>query len=102
MLDAYPAFVQEDIYSANYVIPGCRDFIRAGTGSSHVRGYCVDLVIGFARNAYVPRICLPREVTDKQIVRIVVRYIDSQPARLHEDFVLLAKEALRETWPCPR
>jgi Rap1a immunity proteins len=62
----------------------------------------VDLVLGVARDAYAPRICLPREVTDEQIVKVVVQYIDSQPARLHEDFVLLAMEALRKTWPCGR
>ena len=102
VLGADPDFVREDIYSADYVIPGCRDFIGAGAGTAHLRGYCVDLVIGVARNAYVPSICLPREVTDEQIVRVVVRYIDSQPAPLHEDFVLLAIEALRKTWPCSR
>jgi hypothetical protein len=32
----------------------------------------------------------------------VVQYIDSQPARLQEDFVLLATEALRKIWPCKR
>ena len=94
MLGTYP-----DIYSAGYVMPGCREFIGAGTGNAHLPGYCVDLVIGLARNANAPRICLPREVADEQIVRVVVQYIDSQPARLHEDFVVLAMEALRKTWP---
>jgi hypothetical protein len=99
---AYPALGQKDIYSANYVMPGCRDFIRAGTANAHLRGYCVDLVIGVARDAYAPGICLPQEVTDEQIVRVVVQYIDSQPARLQEDFVVLATEALRKAWPCQR
>ena len=102
VLGAYPAFAQKDIYSADYLMPGCRAFLRADTGNTHLRGYCVDLVMGVARDAYAPRICLPREVTDEQIVRVVVQYIDSQPARLHEDFVVLAIEALRKTWPCGR
>jgi Rap1a immunity proteins len=102
VLGAYAAFAQKDIYSADYLMPGCRDFIRASTDNAHLRGYCVDLVIGLARDAYAPRICLPREVTDEQIVRVVVQYIDSQPARLHEDFAVLATEALSKTWPCGR
>lgn len=102
LLGGYPAFAQEDIYSANYVMPGCRDFLGKGTGSAHLGGYCVGLVIGVARHAYAPSICLPREVTDEQIVSVVVQYIDSQPARLQEDFVVLAMEALRKTWPCAR
>ena len=101
-MGAYPAFAQKDIYSADYIVPGCRDFIGIGIGNIHLRGYCVDLVIGVARDAYAPRICLPREVTDEQIVRVVVQYIDSQPARLQEDFVLLTTEALRKIWPCKR
>jgi Rap1a immunity proteins len=102
MLCAYPAVAQKDIYSADYLLPGCRDFIGTGTSNAHLRGYCVDLVMGVARDAYAPGICLPREVTDEQIVRVVVQYIDSQPARLQEDFVLLATEALRKNWPCKR
>ena len=102
VLGAYAAFAQKDIYSADYLMPGCRDFIGADTDNAHLRGYCVDLVIGLARDAYAPRICVPREATDEQIVRVVVQYIDSQPARLQEDFVLLATEALRKTWPCKR
>ena len=73
---AYPAFAQKDIYSADYIMPGCRDFIGAGTATAHLRGYCVDLVMGVARDAYAPGICLPREVTDEQIVRDVVQYIN--------------------------
>jgi hypothetical protein len=61
VLGAYAAFAQKDIYSADYIVPGCRDFIRVGTGNAHLRGYCVDLVIGLARDAYAPRICVPRE-----------------------------------------
>ena len=102
VLGAYPALVQEDIYSAKFVMPGCRDFLGTGTSSAHVGDYCVGLVTGVARYAYEPSICLPRDVTDEQIVRVVVQYIDSQPARLQEDFVLLATEALRKAWPCKR
>jgi hypothetical protein len=83
-------------------MPGCRDFLGGGTDSAHLDAYCVGLVIGVARYAYAPSICLPLEVTDEQIVRVVVQYIDSQPARLQEDMVLLAKDALRKTWPCQR
>jgi hypothetical protein len=39
VLGAYPAFAQKDIYSADYVMPGCRDFIGAGTDNAHLRGY---------------------------------------------------------------
>jgi|SRR5262245_20129969 len=98
MLGAYAALAQDDIYSAKNIVPGCRDFLGAGD----LGEYCVGLVIGVARYAYQPSICLPKDITDEQIVRAVVQYIDSQPARLQEDFVPLATEALRKTWPCAR
>jgi hypothetical protein len=44
--------------------------------------------------------CRPREVTLGQIVRVVVQYIDSRPARMHEDFRVLAFEAMKAAWPC--
>jgi len=35
-------------------------------------------------------------------VRVVVRYIEQRPGRMHENFLRLANEALTEAWPCRR
>jgi Rap1a immunity proteins len=78
----------------------CRDFIGARTGDAFVRGYCLGLVMGALR--YAPGVCHPQGVTGEQFVRVAVQYIDSQPGRMHEDFVALAIEAVRKTWPCGR
>ena len=45
-------------------------------------------------------VCAPDSVTNFQIVRVVVKYIDDRPARQHENFRELAREALRAAWPC--
>jgi Rap1a immunity proteins len=37
-----------------------------------------------------------------QIVLVVLKYIDARPARLNEDFRLLAAEALVAAWPCKK
>jgi hypothetical protein len=37
-----------------------------------------------------------------QATRVVVLYIDQQPARMHETFEFLALEALQQAWPCRR
>jgi hypothetical protein len=34
------------------------------------------------------------------MVRVVIAYIEARPSRMHENFDLLALEALRTTWPC--
>jgi len=44
--------------------------------------------------------CFPVGVTREQVVRAVVQYIDGQPARMNENFVPLAIEALQSAWPC--
>jgi hypothetical protein len=45
---------------------------------------------------------MPQNVTIGQAVRVVIAYIDSQPARLHERFNRLAAEAIQKAWPCKR
>jgi Rap1a immunity proteins len=77
---------------------GCRDYVTSKTGDAFLRGYCLGLVEGVAKNA--TNICPPHAASNEQAVRVVVQYIDSQPARLHEDFGDLAVKALRQSWPC--
>jgi Rap1a immunity proteins len=47
-----------------------------------------------------PKICAPDGWTLQQSVRVIVKYIEDRPARMHEPFVRLAGEALRAAWPC--
>jgi hypothetical protein len=44
-------------------------------------------------------ICAPDGVTLAQQVRVVVQYIDERPARMNENFKLLAVEAFQAAWP---
>ncbi len=86
------------VSSANYVAAGCRDFVAHRPVNAYAQGLCagkVEAVGVFARG-----ICLPAEVTVGQMIRVVTRYIDERPARLHEDFMALAEEAMRQAWPC--
>jgi len=92
-----------DTSSANYVVPGCRDFISSNSVTPaypFVQGFCAGVIQGLIYDR--TDICLPSGVEKGQAVRIVVQYINSQPARLHEDFTMLAAEALRKAWPCQR
>src|SRR5262245_51021737 len=82
--------------SANSLMPGCRDLLAQKY--TWEQAYCTGLLVGLARGD--PRICRVPGVTHEQVVRVVVQYIDQRPARLNEDFMLLAAEVLRATWPC--
>jgi hypothetical protein len=72
-----------------------------------IRGICVGtvstLAVAAASLERAAGVCLPEgQTTVAQQVRIVAAYIDARPNRLHEDFRVLALEALKDAWPCKR
>jgi hypothetical protein len=89
-----------DTLTANAVMPGCREFLVPDSGrEAWGQSYCVGLINGLA---YGDHSCAPPGVTTAQTMRVIVQYIDSRPARMHEDFRKLAREATKAAWPCPR
>jgi hypothetical protein len=64
-------------------------------------GVCLGEVVGvWHAAAWSGWVCSPPGAINDEAVRIVIQYIDARPARLHEDFALLAAEALKVAWPC--
>jgi hypothetical protein len=84
----------EDFMNANRVMTGCRAFIAESNSDLFLQGVCVGVVTGVAG------FCPPPAVTVGQEVRTVAAYIDARSNRLHEDFRVLALEALKDAWPC--
>ena len=86
--------------TADRVMPGCRELVARNTGNAFNRGQCLGLAkILFE---YASNICPPDEIQNDQIVGAIVQYIDSDPARLKENFNVMAIEAMRKAWPCKR
>lgn len=100
MLFGCDATIAVDMGSANHIMPGCRSFTQTpakGLEAAFLSGECMGIIetivgLGLA--------CAPKGSTHEQGVRVVVKYIDERPARTHENFMLLAQEALRAAWPC--
>jgi hypothetical protein len=113
----------ENVHSANYMLPYCRNWIDRKLADPFNQGLCAGLVEGIAvTGGFVilyalpsdydkpephlrdlqRELCInaPDDATIEQMVRVVVAYIDARPARMHEDFRNLAREALRTAWPC--
>ena len=63
-------------------------------------GFCAGTVVGISFMGQPYGICVPPGTTSQQATGVVVRYVDEQPGRIHEDFNPLAVEALRANWPC--
>jgi hypothetical protein len=83
--------------SASWVMAGCRAFVANGP-EQFTQGFCVGAVRTIVN--LDSAVCPPSGAAGDQGVRIVIQYIDSRPARLHEKFAKLASEALRAAWPC--
>jgi hypothetical protein len=91
------ASAEEEMLSANYWLPRCKAFVSGSARELLGQGICAGRVegLGFAS---CPQI--PDSVTRQQIVLVVVRYIEARPQRMHESFLVLAAQALRDAWPC--
>jgi hypothetical protein len=93
-----------DPRSANAILPFCKNFNEKNS-RDFGKGYCAGAVAGMmlVAGGSVGRpwcAAIPDEVTVSQTVRVVVRYIEARPNRMHESFTKLALEALVEAWPC--
>ena len=94
--------------SANALMQACRSAIHEGpppyttknTQAAYDNGWCHGFINAIA--VVDPSICRPPGVTIDQTLRVVVKYIDERPQRMHEDFAILVQEALATTWPCTR
>jgi hypothetical protein len=93
-----------DIHSANYYHRGCIAFLADSPKDLLLQGACAGIVSTlFNLNDELPtyiRFCPPKGSTVGQAIRVVVTYLDNNPARLHESFILLSAEGLRKAWPC--
>ena len=90
--------------SANEMLPGCKGLISEKTPPLREalrQGRCAGYVAGlvYARSVFL---CVPEGATPEQGVRVVIKYIEARPERMHEPFGKLALEALEEAWPCKR
>lgn len=50
----------------------------------------------------VAKLCVPPGVTYPQALRVVVRFLENNPDKLHFSFSSLTMYALTEAWPCPK
>jgi hypothetical protein len=100
----HSASAEEDVRTANWVLPGCRSFLDGNTGGDLAfrAGVCAGVVGTFRDlgSGAVPPYCIPDVVATGQVVRVVVAFIERNPARMNEWFGVLVLEALRDAWPC--
>jgi len=97
------ALAAADVDSANYQLPGCQGIIEKTSVNPVGQGVCMGRVKGvWSMQLAFGEVCSPIEVTAGQAVRVAIQYITARPARLHEDFNSLVREALYVAWPCKK
>ena len=65
------------------------------------KGYCIGAVhtaSGFVEAAKIA--CQPSKVTQEEQIRVMVKYLENNPDKLHFDGALLLAAAFKEAFPC--
>ena len=94
----------------NDLIKWCQDVNsdNAATKSSFGSGYCmgtmsmVYTLVNYINSSLPMEMCPPPDITNEQMARIVVKYLQESPEVLHLDAATLTFSALRTAYPCKR
>src|SRR5262245_24460595 len=105
-LSTSAASADENPYSANSMLPACMAVLAISSGNPAAgidpveMGRCIGMIEGVALLANYGVFCPPAGATIKQRIQVIIAYIEARPQRMHEDFGVLAVEAMQKAWPC--
>lgn len=100
------------VTNGNDLLIACKDFINAEVDSSAERfnmGYCAGMVPAVGNTFAIFQVvkpeaaivCLPKQqFTQGQAIRVVIKYLENHPERLHEDPMKLTVLAYMNAYPC--
>jgi hypothetical protein len=104
------AKAETETRTGNYIIAGCNEFAK-GTWTAHncqdvateIKGWeCLGAVHAVADEAAIHHeICVHQEVTNRQLLTVVSKYMGDNPDKLHWPYAALIFNALQTAWPCP-
>lgn len=86
------------------LLNACRDMERLGRDavtSTFLQGYCLGAVDTATILHDRVEFCIPGVTPKLQLVRIVVSYLERNPAKQDRELAVLASYALSEAYPCP-
>jgi Rap1a immunity proteins len=108
----------EDTNSADFMLPFCRltqKEMSADINKAANHGRCLGVVEGVSRMFSLlqeaqaagaarldPLLCtsIPANITNEQLVSVVVKYSEAFPELTHRPFPVVAMSAMRLAWPC--
>jgi Rap1a immunity proteins len=95
-LSASAATADENPYSANSMLPAYMAVLAISSSNPA----CIGMIEGVALLANYGVFCPPAGAIIKQRIQVIIAYIEARPQRMHEDFRVLAVEAMQKAWPC--
>ena len=110
------AFGQAETRDGNYLLRSCNYLVAATTDSRladrHYVGFCDGLTNGIVTMGYAqrpllppgsPLLICPPEYTPSplQLARIVIKYVNDNPEKLHFESAVLTLLAIQKAFPCP-
>lgn len=101
MVSASPVRSQ-DSSSGNGMLQPCKEALQKKPGV--MQGYCVGTVAAvlYFAQAFESqlRYCRPNAAGNEQGLRVLVRYLETNPDKLHLDIRILTLQAFHQAWPC--
>ena len=104
---ALPSLAQAQvslINSGTKLLEQCSDWAKPDSeqtpSSYQASAFCSAYVAGVFDA--MDNVCPPDGVTYGQMVRVVLKFLNDHPERLHEGRFRLVVDALRAAWPCKR
>jgi Rap1a immunity proteins len=93
----------EAMDTGNWIVDGCNAFLKSEAQTSMDRAWACAGAIDTAFDLGIihREVCPPSNITRSQIVRIVTKFLNDNPAKLHLPYPSLMAAALHQTWPCP-
>jgi Rap1a immunity proteins len=93
-------------YSGYATLSECKAYAdeQANLGQRAAGYFCAGELRALAYVSHVLppelRSCVPDKLSNTQLAAVAIQYIQQHPSQMNDDFMLLALQAYRQTWPC--
>ena len=119
LLFGEPAKADEDTTTGNYLFEGCNAFaqdtlqgitetdsisaIHTEINQNTKAWLCAGAIMGVLYMGELDhQLCVPTDVTNGQMLKVVVKYMGDHPDHLNWRYTALIFDALHAAWPCPQ
>lgn len=102
-LTAFPANSQ-DVTSGNRLAEGCISALDKEKRTEYkdylLTGFCQGIAVGVFDSRKTLSFCPPSKIQLGQLIKVVSKYLDNNPDKLHLQASVLAELSFIEAWPC--